>query len=624
MSVSTDDDAHIEAKTFQVHLRGIIDLLGRHIYSSPRVFVRELLQNARDAVVTRDRVSPSPRPTGAVASVRVVPAFVSGPDFVIEDDGIGLTPREIDDVLATVGWSSKHDELGMSRPGLLGQFGVGLLSGFMVADRIQLVSRSALGGRAVEWIGCSDGTYTIRTLSQAETARLGIGTRVSIRPRADDVPLCSAPSVLGLVRQYGEFLDVDIAVDMGDGSWKPVTRSMPFTDPSATSEEVGEFCREVFGFEPFEWFPITIASTATAGIAFVVPHTTAAGARRRDRIYSGGMLVNEAADVLLPEWAFFLRVCVDTRGIDVTASREGLVENEALQDTRAQLEVIIRRWVLGFATSDPARFSAFLGLHSLALKSLVVSDDDIARLVIPLLLVETSAGAVRISALLGDHRVLRYAATIDEFQQVAGLAPHDDPIINAGYVHGVAIMERIAALFPHVAIERIAVFREIDRLDVPALSDRKESSELETRASRCLQAVSTTVAVRRLAAASVPSLFVVDPLVIRALDRDRTELLATGIWREVMGELKSAVAARPDEPQEDDGPMARLCLNWSNELVRMIARVNDPLVFDRAIQLLYVQGLLAAHKPLSAADRMLLNSSVGDLIQLSIEAPGVS
>src|SRR5690606_14320956 len=154
------DDA--PGAAFQVALRGVVDLLARHLYSSPRVYLRELLQNAVDAITARGALGDTDGPA------RIVLRPLVGGGLEVHDTGVGLTRDEAHELLATIGRSSKRDvELGTGREEFLGQFGIGLLSAFMVADEIELVSRSArpsvAGGPAapVRWRGRSDGRYEL-------------------------------------------------------------------------------------------------------------------------------------------------------------------------------------------------------------------------------------------------------------------------------------------------------------------------------------------------------------------------------------------------------------------------------------------------------------------------------
>src|SRR5437764_8784472 len=111
---------------FQINLRGIIDLLSNHLYSSPDVFVRELLQNAVDAI--RARTVLQPDHTGEI-HLEVVAGRGGRPaTLIVTDNGIGLTEAEVHQFLATIGESSKTAQW-WDRPGdFLGQFGIGILS----------------------------------------------------------------------------------------------------------------------------------------------------------------------------------------------------------------------------------------------------------------------------------------------------------------------------------------------------------------------------------------------------------------------------------------------------------------------------------------------------------------
>ena len=134
------------------------------------MYLRELLQNAVDAITARQATDPG---TPQRIDVRTADDGLS-----ISDTGIGLTPDEVRELLATIGRSSKRDEIGFARTEFLGQFGIGLLSAFMVADEIEVVTQPA-GGPATHWIGTADGRYTIA----ATTDRAEPGTTVTLKAR---------------------------------------------------------------------------------------------------------------------------------------------------------------------------------------------------------------------------------------------------------------------------------------------------------------------------------------------------------------------------------------------------------------------------------------------------------
>lgn len=583
-------------RPFQVHLGGIIELLSASIYTGPQVFVRELLQNGCDAIVARCEFEPDHDGT-----IRVLPADAAGAVFAVEDDGVGLTTAEVGELLATVGRSSKRDILDLPRTDRLGQFGIGLLSCFMVSDEIRVRSRSVTGAPAVEWVGRVDGTFTVTELS----ADLPAGTRVELVPRHDVTGLVSPAGVRELADRFGRHLPVRVTV-----AGETVTRPAPFLERTAVpSPELRELGREIVGAEPFAAFPVHVPSTGTRGTAFVLPFALSPGQRQSSRVYLGGMLLSERMDDLLPDWAFFVRSVVDTTGLHPTASRESLIEDDALETTRAELGAAVRRWVIGLAAEAPHRLAAFLSVHHLALRALVLHDDELARFIVPHLPIETTEGPTTFGE-AARRGTVRYTRTVDEFRQLAGIARRGAPIVNGGYVYDADIAARLPEFVPGSDVEIVTVADEIDHLDVPPLAERAASRRLQERADAALADLDCATAVRAFAPDSVPALYVADEAVLRSLRREQASE-AGGLWADILGRVDEAAAA-------DGDTTGRLALNWRNRLVRTLATLDDEAVLSRAVRILYVQALLAGQRPLRSADRAALTDAMTDIVHLSV------
>ena len=597
-----------EVKQFQVDLRGVVDLLSRHIYSSPRVYLRELLQNARDAITARREVD------GAGGRITITPFTDDSGEFVLRDDGIGLTATEVADLLATVGRSSKRDIFDMPRSDYLGQFGIGLLSCFMVADTIIIRSRSARGGASVEWTGSSDGTFQVVELDE----ELPIGTSVHLVPRFDADELLRPAAVRELATTFGEFLPVRVTIDTPAGEID-ITHPAPFlaSDP----EQAVRYGRELLGASPLDVIELSEPATGTRGLAYVLPFAPPPGARQATRMYLGRMLLAERVDDVLPEWAFFVRAVMDSTGLAPTASRESLVEDAALERVREQLGAGIRRWVLELGLTEPHRLAQFVAVHEVGLKSLVRHDEELAAFITRWLTLETTHGTMRIGDLVDRFPHVRFAATVDEFRQVAGISPASEVLVNGGYLYDADLVRLLPELYPEVTVEKVDVAGELDRLDPPPLDDREAAVALESRAGGVLTASGCSVVVRSIDRPDLAGLYVADPEVLRSIDRRRTRGVTGSLWSGVLDRIDSSAAAA-----RDDDLSARLCLNWSNRVVRALVRVQDDAVFDRTVQLLYIQALLAGHHPLSDADRALMTSALSDLVSLSagIEGDAIS
>lgn len=600
LRVSTTDP---ESRPFQVHLRGVVELLSRSIYSGPSVYLRELLQNAHDAIAARRDHD------GQGGHITITPLSSRSDVLVVTDDGVGLNVDEVAELLATVGRSSKRDIFDLPRGDRLGQFGIGLLSCFMIADQITVLTRSAKGAEPVEWVGRADGTFSVRPLEGLEALQVPVGTRVQLRPRADDAHMAAEATVLALARKYGEYLSIPIDVDRADGRQFRINKPAIFARPlDADPEELLALGQELIGARPVEAIALNVPSTGTVGVAYVLPYAPSPGARQATRAYLGGMLLSESLDDLLPEWGFFVRCIVTTSGLHPTASREGLIEDSALEETRQALGQILRRWVLSMAATRPASLQEFLAVHHLGLRAVAVHDDELAELMVPHLRFETSIGTSTLRDLAAAHPRLRYTSTVEEFRQLAPLASPDEPVINGGYVYDEALLRRASLVMDGVSLQPAELGEVLDALAEPPLEHRAQIAAFEERAEAVLADLDCAAMVRSFTPADVPAVYVTDQRVLGAARRREVAQDAGGLFGSLLGKLNSAPV----------GPRGRLCLNFENRLVRTLMGTEDPAVFPSALRVVYVQSLLAGHHPLTRQDRRVLTNAMTDIVHLSV------
>jgi len=185
---------------FQVNLGGMLDVLSNHLYKSPDVFLRELLQNGVDAVTLRQKSQPDWN-RGKI-TITVEP----GRRLIFRDNGAGLSEEGIHRFLAVIGQSSKTELVNGRIPeDYIGRFGIGLLSCFMVSDSIVVHTRPAAGGVAHVWTGLPDGTYTLEPLEECP-----VGTAVILTAKPGMEHYFQPRKVAELVRYYGLALPVPV------------------------------------------------------------------------------------------------------------------------------------------------------------------------------------------------------------------------------------------------------------------------------------------------------------------------------------------------------------------------------------------------------------------------------
>jgi molecular chaperone HtpG len=594
---------------FRVDLRAVVDLLARHVYSSPRVFVRELLQNGVDAVTARRLVDPE-APLGPIV---LRPADAGGDGALIASDpGIGLTLTEVHELLATIGGSSKRVADGEEAESFLGRFGIGLLSCFVVADRLEVVTRSVTGTPPVRFVGRDDGTYEVTELAADDPAAPVVGTSVRLDPRPDMRSWVDADLVERLAARYGVALPVPVEVHRPDGTVVDVTDpDLPWmgavtgANRDRRTAQVA-WCEQQFGFRPLDVIPIRSATTGVEGVAFVLPHEAHAAAAPGHRAYLRRMLLADEQRDLLPDWAFFVRAVLDVGQLKPTASRESLMDDDDRATARDELGEEVRRWLLELGERDPDRLADVLDVHGRSAKALAAVDDDVFRALAPWLRFQTSAGDLTIEDLHRRFGVIRFTPTIDRFRQMVPIAAAQGlAVVNAGYTYDQDLLRRagtVVAGAEAVALEDVDVVATLDH--VSADRERLAARFLDV-AGAALVSVGCDVELRSFEPAVVPVLFLHDDDA-RARRRLRTTTeQVDDAWAGLLADLDDGGDDRP-----------RLVANDRHPLVRRLvdAAAGDRDVVSTAVRALYGQALLLGHHPLRAADLDLLNHALLDLV----------
>jgi molecular chaperone HtpG len=343
-------------------------------------------------------------------------------------------------------------------------------------------------------------------------------------------------------------------------------------------------------------------------MAFVLPF--ASGTRRTHRVYAKGMFVTDREDRILPEWAFFVRAIVDSDHLSLTASREGLHDDDILHEAAERLGEQLRRWLLRMAASDPSRMREFLRVHHLGVKAMAVDDPDMLDLVGGLLPWQTTLGELTLAEFAAESPVIQYVSTTSDFQQVSGLAQSLGlPVLNAGYAYDEAILRNWLRHHPeHDAklVQPRDLTGQFDELDD---ADRRRFAPLLDVAEETLGRAGCAPLLRSFRPEGRHAVFLTDRSSLEELDRAEIRQRTTGPWGTALDSI-----ARPD-----DRPA--FVLNAANPSVRRLADA-DPHLQRVSVEALYAHALVAAQQPLRAFDNALVARALPALIDRAID--GVS
>lgn len=585
--------------TFQVDLRGMIDLLSEHLYGGPEVYIRELLQNGVDAITAR-----AAREPGHQGRLTLTLTGGDAPTLEFTDDGVGLTEAEVHEFLATIGRSSKR-----GAQDFIGQFGIGLLSCFVVANEIELITRSLKGTPAIRWTGHADGRYTL-----AEHAGdVPFGTRIILRAKAGREEYFEPERVRELCANYGGLLPYPIEVRAPGQRSVVNERGAPWQREYATPGErhaaLLAYGEELLGSAPVDAVELRADSGGVHGVAFVLPWTPSLAARGKHRVYLRGMLLSEDSENVVPEWAFFVKCVLNAEALRPNAARDALHEDATLRAARDELGDALRAYLLRLSREDPARLRALISLHFLSIKALAADDDDFYALFVPWLPFDTTLGRMTLPEYLQRTSTVRFVSDLNLFRQVAQVATATGrPVVHAVYTYDATLLRKYAHLHPETTVEELDA--DAFTADFTALTpaEREDATVLQRVARDVLAEFECTAHLARYRPSDLTALYLPRGGNFTR-DLRRTRETVSGLWADVLGDLDELAGEH----------VAELHLNFDNPTVRRAATLPDGPVLRRVIGMLYVQALLLGHHPLGAREMRLLNDGMLELISWTLQ-----
>lgn len=431
---------------FNLHLPGLLEVLAGSLYSSPKVGLRELIQNAHDSCTRRQLEHPERfyRPK--------IEIFTSAGEetLTIRDNGQGLTAAEIRDYLATIGRSytgQLKDELAFLNPEkaqeLIGQFGFGFLSAFLVADQITLLTRSVKPDQpTLKWHSAGGEFYELTELEIDPPPP--VGTTITLHVKAGFSFVFDPEILEETVQQFADFLPVPIYLN---GGKKPVNLTRPPWEAADPAGETLRYIQRTF----YEAAPLCVIPlhdqeiplgeddslhVPLQGFLFIPPSSTVSVHEYGDlNVYIRRMFICDQEKKLLPNWAKFVRGVIDCPYLQPTASRESLHQDEFFGRVRQAIEQQLGQALQHIAENNPNLWKAIIYGHANLITGWAVRDDHFFKQVANLMVFRTSRGDMTLPEYLkhspaGFYFLTRHLGTLQEQLLAEG---HDTPVIDASW-----------------------------------------------------------------------------------------------------------------------------------------------------------------------------------------------
>ncbi|SFK82328.1 molecular chaperone HtpG [Falsiroseomonas stagni] len=335
----------VERHEFGAEVGRLLDLVVHALYSEREIFLRELVANAADAVDRRrfEALSDASLMLPGDASLRVVPDK-EGRRLTISDTGIGMSKADLAQHLGTIARSgtlafakSLSESQAADKPSLIGQFGVGFYSAFMVADRVEVTSRRAGSEEAWLWASDGRGEYTLAPAERAEA-----GTDIVLHMKEDATEFLEPFRLQSIIRKWADHITIPITVAR-DGTDEPANEGTAlWRKPKSeiTPERYTEFYRHLGHVFDEPWATLhwraegQIDFTALLFIPGMKPFQAVEGERdSKVRLHVRRMFITDEAE-LLPPWLRFVHGVVDTEDLPLNVSREMLQATPVLARIR--------------------------------------------------------------------------------------------------------------------------------------------------------------------------------------------------------------------------------------------------------------------------------------------------
>jgi molecular chaperone HtpG len=405
--------AHIEQLEFQAEARQLLDLLIHSVYSNKDSFLRELISNASDAL---DKLR--------LETLRNKDLVVDASDLHIEidvdkgartltvrDNGIGMTHDEVIDLIGTLAKSGtgqlrqqlREAKNAAASEELIGQFGIGFYSTFMVADKVELLTRKAGESEATRWVSSGEATYTIESV---ENAPQGTAVTLHLKPEDKEDQLHDYTAdwkIRELVKKYSDFISWPIrmqverhtqAEDGGEGTGQETITIETQTLNSmkavwakskdeVSEEEYKEFYKHIAHAwdDPLEVIAMKAEGTFEYQALLFIPSQAPFDLFTRDakvgiQLYVRRVFIMGDCDELMPKYLRFVKGVVDAQDMSLNVSREILQQDRQVTAIRRRLTKKVLSTIQDLQSERPEDYRTFWTQFGPALKEGLMSDVD--------------------------------------------------------------------------------------------------------------------------------------------------------------------------------------------------------------------------------------------------------
>ncbi len=377
-----------ETRGFQSEVKQLLQLMIHSLYSNKEIFLRELISNASDAAdKLRFRALSKPELYENDGDLRVrISADKEKGTLTISDNGIGMSREEVIENLGTIAKSGTKaflESLGSDQvkdSQMIGQFGVGFYSAFIVADKVTVRSRAAGApvDEGVFWESAGEGEYTIADIEKAER-----GTEITLHLRDDEKEYLDNWRLRSVISKYSDHIALPVEIEEkneedGTVTWEKINQAKALWTRSKSEisdEEYAEFYKHISHdyADPLTWSHNRVEGKQEYTSLLYVPSKAPFDLWNRDqqhglKLYVQRVFIMDDAEQFMPNYLRFIRGVLDSNDLPLNVSREILQDSALTRSLRSALTKRVLQMLEKLAKSDTEKYQTFWQQFGLVMK----------------------------------------------------------------------------------------------------------------------------------------------------------------------------------------------------------------------------------------------------------------
>ncbi|ERT68656.1 hypothetical protein HMPREF0202_01464 [Cetobacterium somerae ATCC BAA-474] len=369
-AIFKEDTMKKETKVFQAETKELLNLMVHSIYTHKEIFLRELISNASDAT---DKLKFKALTDTHILDSSEELCITITPNeelrtLTITDHGIGMTFEEVVENIGTIAKSGSKAFLSSLEEAkknndlnIIGQFGVGFYSAFMVADKIILETKSPYSDKGVKWTSTGEGSYEIEEIDKTER---GTSITLYLKDNDEDKEFLNEYKIKGLIKKYSDYVKYPIMLkDERINSTKPIWKT---PKDELKDEDYNEFYKSTYHDwqDPLLHFNFNVQGNLEYNAILFIPQVPPYDLYTREykrglQLYTKNVFIMDKCEELIPQYFNFIKGLVDTDDLSLNISREILQKTQQLKAISKNLEKKIISEFEKLMTNDRDKYIKF-------------------------------------------------------------------------------------------------------------------------------------------------------------------------------------------------------------------------------------------------------------------------